>query len=47
MEEIGVDHLAGLVWPRVVGTRNGSPFRYRAGLPDIVTDLLPSCPAKN
>jgi murein DD-endopeptidase MepM/ murein hydrolase activator NlpD len=41
---IGVDHLAGLVWPRVVGTRHGYPFRYRASLPTLVTDLLPLCP---
>lgn len=43
LDTIGVDHYAGLVWPRVVGTRNGKPFRYRAALPPIVTDLLPNC----
>jgi hypothetical protein len=26
------------------GTRNGKPFRYRAALPHVVTDLLPGCP---
>ncbi|MGH3134592.1 MAG: peptidoglycan DD-metalloendopeptidase family protein [Gaiellaceae bacterium] len=41
--DIGVDHFAGLVWPRIVGTRNGSPFRYRAKLPELVKDLLPGC----
>ena len=44
---IGVYHFAGLVWPRVEGTRNGGyPFRYAAELPRIVTDLLPGCPSK-
>jgi murein DD-endopeptidase MepM/ murein hydrolase activator NlpD len=41
---IGVDHYAGLLWPRVVGTRNGKPFRYVATLPRLVKDLLPDCP---
>jgi hypothetical protein len=40
---IGVDHFAALVWPRIVGKRNGYPFRYRVGLPVIITDLLPGC----
>jgi murein DD-endopeptidase MepM/ murein hydrolase activator NlpD len=44
---IGVDHFAGLVWPRIVGTRHGFPFRYRAKLPALVTDLLPFCPGSN
>jgi len=43
---VGVDHFAGLLWPRVVGTRNGRPFRYAAALPAIVTDLLAFCPGK-
>jgi murein DD-endopeptidase MepM/ murein hydrolase activator NlpD len=42
---IGVDHYAALVWPRVVGTRHGQPFRYRAALPLISTDLIPGCPS--
>lgn len=47
IDTIGVDHIAGLLWPRVVGKRNGKPFRYRAKLPNLVTDLLPGCPANN
>ena len=47
LDAIGVDHIAGLVWPSVVGKRNGKPFRYRVALPNLVTDLLPGCPAKN
>ena len=42
---IGVDHFAGLLWPRIVGTRNGYPFRYKAELPTVVKDLLPDCPS--
>jgi murein DD-endopeptidase MepM/ murein hydrolase activator NlpD len=45
LDAIGVDHYAGLVWPRIVGTRNGKPYRYRARLPEIVTDLPPNCAA--
>jgi murein DD-endopeptidase MepM/ murein hydrolase activator NlpD len=45
LDAIGVDHYAGLVWPRIVGTRNGKPYRYRAKLPQIVTDLPPNCSA--
>jgi murein DD-endopeptidase MepM/ murein hydrolase activator NlpD len=44
IDTIGVDHFAGLVWPRIVGTRNGYPFRYAATLPTLVKDLLPNCP---
>jgi len=42
---IGVDHFAGLLWPRIVGTRDGYPFRYQAELPTVVKDLLPDCPS--
>jgi murein DD-endopeptidase MepM/ murein hydrolase activator NlpD len=42
---IGIDHFAGLLWPRIVGTRNGKPFRYVATLPRLVKDLLPDCPS--
>jgi murein DD-endopeptidase MepM/ murein hydrolase activator NlpD len=45
IDTIGVDHFAGLVWPRIVGTRNGAPFRYAATLPQLVKDLLPNCPS--
>jgi murein DD-endopeptidase MepM/ murein hydrolase activator NlpD len=47
IDTIGVGHYAGLIWPRVVGLRNGKPYRYAAQLPRIVTDLLPNCPASN
>ncbi len=43
LESFGVDHYAGLLWPRVVGTRGGRPFRYSAKLPNLVTDRLASC----
>ena len=45
LDTIGVDHFAGLLWPRIVGTRNGAPFRYTAELPKLVKDLLPNCPS--
>lgn len=44
LDTIGVDHFAGLLWPRIVGTRNGKPFRYVAELPTLVKDMLPGCP---
>jgi hypothetical protein len=44
---IGADNVSGITWPRVVGTRNGKPFLYRARLPKLLTDLLPGCPAQN
>ena len=45
LDTIGVDHFAGLLWPRIVGTRNGYPFRYTAELPTLVKDLIPDCPS--
>ena len=45
LDTIGVDHFAGLLWPRIVGTRNGAPFRYTAELPTLVKDLIPDCPS--
>ena len=45
LDTIGVDHFAGLLWPRIVGTRNGHPFRYTAELPRLVKDLIPDCPS--
>ena len=47
LDSIGVGHYAALVWPRIVGTRNGKPYRYAAQLPSLVTDLLPGCPGNN
>ena len=43
MTTAGVDHYAGISWPRVVGKRNGHPFRYATTLPDLVTDRLALC----
>jgi hypothetical protein len=40
---VGVDHAAGLRWPRVKGTRNGKPYWYLAQLPEIVKDALNYC----
>lgn len=45
-ETYGVDHDAGLIWPRVTGTRNGKPFQYGAKLPKIVRDLVAACDEK-
>jgi murein DD-endopeptidase MepM/ murein hydrolase activator NlpD len=45
LDTIGVDHFAGLLWPRIVGTRSGKPFRYVAELPTLVKDMLPGCPS--
>lgn len=39
----GVDHPAGLTWPRVRGTRAGNPFQYAVTLPEIVRDLVSDC----
>jgi murein DD-endopeptidase MepM/ murein hydrolase activator NlpD len=47
LQNIGVDHFGGLVWPHILGTRGGKPYRYRARLPELVTDLLPACPGVN
>jgi hypothetical protein len=43
MQSWGVDHKAGLWWPRVVGKRHGKTFWYRSQLPVIVPDLLAYC----
>ncbi len=42
-EEIGVDHAAGVRWPRVKGTRHGKPFWYTARAPKLVRDALDFC----
>lgn len=44
LEYTGVDHNAGLRWPRVVGSRNGKPFAYSVKLPVIARDMLDACP---
>jgi len=44
----GVDHAAGLRWPRVQGIRNGREFWYSASLPrGIVRDVVNFCSAQN
>jgi murein DD-endopeptidase MepM/ murein hydrolase activator NlpD len=44
LDTLGVDHFAGVLWPRIVGKRGGKPFRYSAKLPTIITDVLAFCP---
>ncbi len=44
-ETTGVDHAAGLRWPRAFGVRNGQPFSYLCRLPNLVRDRLDACPA--
>jgi murein DD-endopeptidase MepM/ murein hydrolase activator NlpD len=39
-DTVGVQHPAGLMWPRVTGVRNGSPFRYSCLTPDLVKDAV-------
>jgi len=44
----GVDHAAGLGWPRVEGIRNGRVFSYSAALPaGIVRDVVNFCETPN
>ncbi|HEX2175161.1 MAG TPA: M23 family metallopeptidase [Nocardioidaceae bacterium] len=45
LDIFGVEHEAGLIWPGVEGTRNGSTFRYSSKLPKVVRDLVSACPA--
>jgi murein DD-endopeptidase MepM/ murein hydrolase activator NlpD len=44
-ETVGVDHPAGIIWPRVTGTRFGMPFQYSVTLPHIVHDMVNTCDA--
>jgi len=39
----GVDHGAGLRWPRLKGTRSGKPFWYTVALPTLVRDVVTFC----
>jgi murein DD-endopeptidase MepM/ murein hydrolase activator NlpD len=39
----GVKKPSGVKWPKVTGTRNGSPFSYACGLPSIGRDRLAEC----
>ena len=43
----GVDHPAGLRWPRVQGIRNGREFWYSASLPSITRDVVNFCESPN
>jgi hypothetical protein len=40
----GVDHAAGLRWPRIRGQLNGLPYAYSCGLPKVVRDAVNLCP---
>ncbi|HEX9824747.1 MAG TPA: M23 family metallopeptidase, partial [Actinomycetota bacterium] len=44
LDTVGVTHEAGLIWPRVVGTRNGHEFWYSSKLPELLRDLVSICP---
>lgn len=39
----GVDHGAGLRWPRIKGTRSGKPFWYTVQIPELVRDVVAFC----
>lgn len=39
----GVDHGAGLRWPRIKGQRSGKPFWYSVQLPVLVRDVVSFC----
>ncbi len=39
----GVDRPAGVSFPAVGGTRNGSPYRYACSVPDLVRDKVDVC----
>ena len=43
----GVNHAAGLRWPRVQGRRNGHDYWYSASLPVITRDVVNFCEAPN
>ncbi|HKV12947.1 MAG TPA: M23 family metallopeptidase [Thermoanaerobaculia bacterium] len=43
LEFTGVDHAAGLKWPKISGTRNGKIFWYSVQLPQIVRDRVTAC----
>jgi hypothetical protein len=41
---VGTRQRASLIWPRIIGTRNGFPFWYAAELPDqLVRDRVEDC----
>jgi len=39
----GTNHLSGLDWPHITGTRNGQPFRYPCSVPALAMDSISSC----
>jgi hypothetical protein len=40
----GQDRPGGIRWPRIVGKRNGHPYRYFSSLPSLVKDRVAVCP---
>ncbi len=43
----GVNHAAGLMWPRALGFRNNRSYRYSCNLPTVVRDVVDFCPNKS
>jgi murein DD-endopeptidase MepM/ murein hydrolase activator NlpD len=43
----GVDHAAGLIWPRILGFRNAKNYQYSCSLPQVVRDVVDFCPGKS
>lgn len=39
-DAVGVDHPAGLEWPRIAGKRNGALFRYSCEAPTLFKDAV-------
>jgi hypothetical protein len=39
----GVDHDAGVVWPRLKGTRNGHSYWYMCRVPQVIRDVVNYC----
>jgi murein DD-endopeptidase MepM/ murein hydrolase activator NlpD len=42
-ESTGVDHDAGLMWPRLKGTRNGHSYWYMCRVPEVIKDVVDYC----
>jgi murein DD-endopeptidase MepM/ murein hydrolase activator NlpD len=42
-KKYGVDHPAGIYWPRVTGQHNGATFWYSCALPPVVRDAVGKC----
>jgi len=39
---LGTNHKSSLDWPHMYGERNDHEFRYTCGVPEVVTDLVPT-----